>query len=335
MKGYEVERAAGMPLNANEDWRNLPETLVRKIAAAVTEVAFNRYPDNDATDLRAAYAVYLGVQPTEVAVGNGSDELLGLMIGLFCGRGTLMTMTPDFSMYDYYVRFHGGTVEKYDPTTEGMAGFIRRIRKTRPQAAVFSNPNNPTGHLYTRDEVQALLQAVPDIPIIVDEAYMEFSDESVVDCINRYPNLYVTRTLSKAMGAAAIRVGAVASGAENISYLNRLRVPYTVNRMSQAAGVAILSEQALLQERITETIAARDALRERLAGANFRRLAFTPSGGNFIYGRALAGQDVAAAFQAAGYAVRVFPDGGFRITVADAETNERIFEILQMVEEAV
>ena len=202
----------GILLNANESSVNLPLAIREEIAQAIQETAFNRYPQDDYTALREAYARYLQLQPEQIIAGNGSDEMLGLMIGLYIGKGKkLYTLAPDFSMYARIIaacmteRCADGrsNLEKHFDTE----GFIAYGRQEQVSMVLFSNPNNPTGGSIPKSELCRIVEAFADIPVIIDEAYAEFDDSSMIDMLDRYDHLFVTRTLSKAFSLAAIRCG--------------------------------------------------------------------------------------------------------------------------------
>ncbi|MBP3853210.1 MAG: histidinol-phosphate aminotransferase family protein, partial [Erysipelotrichaceae bacterium] len=210
---YQSHRQEGILLNANESWESLDMETMVEIQKRLPEVAINRYPVDDDEELLDVYSKRIGVNPACIMAGNGSDALLGLMIGFFLGKGkTLYTFAPDFSMYDYYASSYEAKMEKYICQEDGsvdVQDFIAQGKEKEVDAIVFSNPNNPTGHCLNKEEVLTIVRAFPDIPVIVDEAYMEFGNQSVKEELDACPNLYITRTLSKAYAMAGIRVGFV------------------------------------------------------------------------------------------------------------------------------
>ena len=184
---YQAMKQEGILLNANESSVNLPLAIREEIAQAIQETAFNRYPQDDYMALREAYARYLQLQPEQIIAGNGSDEMLGLMIGLYIGKGKkLYTLAPDFSMYDYYCGMHDGEMCRWT-IKPGEAfdteGFIAYGRQEQVSMVLFSNPNNPTGGSIPKPELCRIVEAFADIPVIIDEAYAEFDDSSMIDII--------------------------------------------------------------------------------------------------------------------------------------------------------
>lgn len=333
MKGYEVQTGSGILLNANESMFSLPEELVRDLAERMSRLEFRRYPDHEMDALCQAYADYLQVDRDCLTVGNGSDEVIGLLIAAHAGGGgRLLTVSPDFSMYDYYVEVYRGEILKYEPGTErfDVEAFVAMAQRVRPDLIALSNPNNPTGRLLKREEVLRIVNALGDIPVLIDEAYAEFSDESVIDAVRRFRNLYVSRTLSKAFGLAGLRVGCMVSTKENIAALVGMRVPYTVSSFTQMAAAAALERRELFLERVSAIRRLRDEMARMLAERKWQNIRWFPSGANFFYGRS--GLPVAATLAEAGFIIRDFGDGGFRITVGESDVNEAVVRILSTLD---
>jgi histidinol-phosphate aminotransferase len=250
LKPYATEAAGNsVRLDANENPFAWPAGLREELLAA--QFAFNRYPDGQAGRLRAAIAAYIAVEPAEVLVGNGSDELIQIILHTFGGRGrTLLIHPPTFSMYTAAAVITGTAVREV-PLLGGRALDLPGMLAAGAKADVIilCNPNNPTGALFPREEILQLVRNTGAL-IVVDEAYAEFSGESLVDAINDYPNLLIMRTFSKAFGMAALRLGYVAGNRQLITDLNRVRQPFNVNAFSQQAGVLALQYTASYREQI-------------------------------------------------------------------------------------
>ena len=204
---YETMKQEGILLNANENPRPLPEAVMAEILEAIRDLPLNRYPDTDETELLQAYGKWTGLVEEMLLAGNGSDQMLGYLIGTFLGRDKILyTFDPDFSMYDYYAGSYEAKVRKFDINEDGsldIDAFIEEGRKNNADLVIFSNPNNPSGHCLSLSECEKITAAFAPLPVVIDEAYIEFADEeSAVQLLDRYDNLYVTRTLSKAFGLA-------------------------------------------------------------------------------------------------------------------------------------
>ena len=226
IKEYKTHTQQGILLNANEMSDNLSSFILKEIQEKIINLDFNRYPDNDCIRLREAYSALLNVRIENVLAGNGSDQILGLLIGYFLKKGkTLLTLDPDFSMYDYYCGTYDANLLKYPTRDDGsfdVENFVRYAIDNKVDMILFSNPNNPTGFLLTNEEIKVMLKQLNTIPVVIDEAYAEFAKESATDLIDQFDNLYITRTLSKAYALAGARIGFLVSNEKNIKHITCL-----------------------------------------------------------------------------------------------------------------
>jgi histidinol-phosphate aminotransferase len=336
---YKTHVQTGTLLNANERSLPLSETLREEIAACLKDAAFNRYPDSSQTELRSAYAEVIGVNADQLIAGNGSDQILGYLIGTFLGPGkTLMTLDPDFSMYDYYASSYGASVIKYpiDLTQDFTVGeFAAWAKEQGGDMILFSNPNNPSGICLDHDEIREILNAFPQIPVVIDEAYIEFADvKSCADIVNDYPNLYVTRTLSKAFGLAGIRTGFLVTSEANAAPLREGYVPYALNTLSMKTASVVLQHADELLEYAEAVKTERRKLYEKAAALKCLKL--FPSQANFLYGESEHKQQLLDKFAKAGIVIRDYRGkNAFRITIGTEEENEAVWKVLQTVEETL
>ena len=184
----------GVKLDANESYRNLDEELSARIAQAVAEAAFNRYPDPFATELCEAAANYYGVKPEQVVAGNGSDELISILFTTFFEKGSRIAIAePDFSMYRFYAELSELNVISYPKQNLRIDPDALIQAAQDADALIFSNPCNPTGVGLSRTEVLRIVRSLRCL-VIVDEAYMEFWDQSVIDEVENFDNLLILRT---------------------------------------------------------------------------------------------------------------------------------------------
>lgn len=197
---------------------------------------FNRYPDSTQKKLKNRLAELKNVSPDQIAVGNGSDELIDLIIKIFCEpkKDAIMMMNPSFAMYAFYASINENEVIKLnlDENFEIIKeNFIKTISEIQPKIFFLCSPNNPTGN--SVDDIEFYLQNFNGI-VVVDEAYIEFSEKkSSLDLLDQYPNLIVLQTFSKAWGKAGARVGIAYASAEIIRFINTVKAPYNVNSLSQ------------------------------------------------------------------------------------------------------
>lgn len=328
-----VSGAYEVRLDANESCINPGELFREEIAKAVAEVAFNRYPDASCTKLRTAFGKMYGVKPELVVAGNGSDELITVILGAFLQSGDkLATVSPDFSMYGFYGEIYERNpikFEKKEDLTIDVDRLIGEIKEIKPQALIFSNPCSPTSLCLKKEEVRKIIKATDGL-VLLDEAYMEFSDQSLMDEVEQYDNLLVLKTCSKAWGMAALRLGFAVSNKTIVNALNSVRSPYNVNSITQAVGAVILSHPNYLEEAKAKLIASRDALYEGLLPLTNHGIKVIKPETNFVlleFATALQAKKVYEALLERSIIVRVL--GNFlRITAGTMEENKKVSEAL-------
>lgn len=332
MKGYQTHLQKGILLNANEASENVKPAIMQEILESIANLSFNRYPDPTCQKLHEMYAKIIGVKPSWILSGNGSDQMLGFLIQYYVqNHKKLFTLDPDFSMYDYYVEMNHGDIEKYSCKDDGsfdVDDFISEAKKANADMILFSNPNNPTGHSIGRMSMKKILNAFDSIPVVFDEAYMEFGKESAIDLLETYHNAFVCRTLSKAYGLAGIRCGFLIG--QQVENLSSLFVPYALSSVTQAIACVVLKHENEYQTLIQQTIAER----ERVYGIvkDFSCCQFYKSDANFIYGKSRKKNILMNMFQEFNIVIRDYPDDSFRITIGTKEQNNQVLNILRRFE---
>lgn len=250
-------------LDANESFIDPGELFREEIAKAVSAVALNRYPDAKATLLRQKFGAFYGVDPDDVVVGNGSDELISIIFGAFLEQGDkALFVNPDFSMYQFYGKIYERqckVIEKSQNFYIDAKKILKEIKEFEPEIVLFSNPCSPTSLVISREEIIDIIANTNGL-VIVDEAYMDFSDQSVLDLTQEYDNLIVLKTCSKALGLAALRLGFAVSSEKIVKALDSIRSPYNVNAVSQAIGCVVLSHPDYMKGAIADIIQSREAL---------------------------------------------------------------------------
>ena len=239
-------------LDANECPVNLPDDIRAQLKERLDEIAFNRYPDPLAERLVNSFAEYYRVDPEFVTAGNGSDELIFLIESAFLQKGDkMLVVAPDFSMYNFYSSICEVKCESFlkgDDLEIDVDALINTVNSEGIDLVIFSNPCNPTGKGITRAEAEKLVSRVNAL-VILDEAYMDFWTESLLDKIGEYSNLIIFRTASKLVGAAALRLGFAVANSVISMAIKAVKSPYNVNSISQAFGEIIYSNKEYLKNR--------------------------------------------------------------------------------------
>ncbi len=331
---YTTHVQKGILLNANESSLNLNSKILEEIKESLDTIAFNRYPDNDQTELLNAYGKVIGLDNSYLLAGNGSDQMLGLVIGTFLSKGKyLYTFDPDFSMYDYYASCYEADVKKYPLNDDGTLDVDAFIKDGQGASLVlFSRPNNPSGYCLTQDEIKKVVEGFSDIPVVVDEAYIEFADEeSAISLLSQYDNLYVTRTLSKAYSVAGIRVGFLISNPKNMLEMKRRSVVYAVNSVTMKIATIILKYADEFQLEAKEIAKRRNAMYEKVKV--MKKVTFYPSQANFLHGKTNQKEQLLQLFQQQNIVIRNYKDDTFRITIGTDEENEKVMNVLKQFEE--
>ena len=258
-------------LDANEcPFLPTPE-IMSELADALKSIEFNRYPDPLATDLLKALSDSYHIPIDELVVGNGSDELISLICGGLTEPGDNVTVAlPDFSMYEFYSSLSGAHVVHYYKDENNALDLDKLssfVNEKRSKIVIFSNPCNPTGDCKSRDEIINFVHKTNAL-VIVDEAYSEFSeiDSAIFGTAGQFENLIVLKTLSKAYGMAAIRLGIASSNHVVISALRKIKSPYNVNTISQVFARIIVSHRDEIEERAKLISGETQKLCDMLAG---------------------------------------------------------------------
>lgn len=251
-KAYGVEHTAcPIKLDANENPLAIPEPLRGPFAARLASVSLNRYPEAGSLALAGRFAERFGVGSSQVVLGNGSDELIQILCTAVARPGAeVMIPTPTFAMYRIAAQNAGIKVAMVplDQAFDLDVAAMRERFAAHPPALTFlAWPNNPTGNCFSRDRVEAILRESPGI-VVVDEAYFHFSGQTFMPVLSRHENLVILRTLSK-VGFAAMRIGVLIGPVELVRELDKVRLPYNLNAMSQAAAAFYLDhEESFLQQ---------------------------------------------------------------------------------------
>jgi histidinol-phosphate aminotransferase len=329
---YAVPKADGMvKLDAMENPYALPALVRARLDAALDRVAVNRYPDGPADAPRAALRRALALPGgLELLLGNGSDELIQIVATALARPGaTMLAPEPSFVMYARSALLAGmrfvGVPLGGDFSLDRPA-MLAAIERERPAVVFIAYPNNPTGNLFGRDDVEAVLDAAPGL-VVVDEAYYAFAEASFLAEVACRPNLLLLRTLSK-VGMAGMRLGYAIAAPEWIAELDKVRAPYNVNAFTQAAAVELLTDTDWIAEQARAIRTERSRLEAALA--RLPAVKVFPTQTNFVLARVRDANAAFAALEERGILVKNLHGGHplladcLRITVGTPEENDAL-----------
>ena len=323
-------------LDANESFFSMPEQIRKEIKEIVDSVDFNRYPDTVAEELIEAFANFYGIAPENVTATNGSDEVLYLIASALLEKNsTVIVAEPDFSMYNFYSFLAENRIiscEKNELLNINVDSLIKTVNDNNADMVIFSNPCNPTGTGITAAQVRRLVTSVSAL-VVLDEAYMDFWDESIIREAAQYDNLILLKTASKAVGAAALRLGFAVCNKTITTALRAVKSPYNVNTLSQRVGACIFRHKELLRERCSAIRENIRTLYKELLKLNERySLSFDipEPRTNFVFVRTRLAKDIFEYLLSKGIAVRYFgAAGALRITTGSSEENKELMTALE------
>ncbi len=284
LKAYHVPDAAGqVKLDAMENPYVLPEALKVEWLNVLREVPINRYPDPSASMLRAKLKQALNVPAgMEVLLGNGSDELIQLILmGVAQPGAVALAPTPTFVMYEMIASFCGmkfvGVPLGSDFALD-LDAMLAAIQAHKPAAVFLAYPNNPTGNLFDAGAIETILHEAPGL-VVLDEAYHAFAEQSFMGRLGQFDNLLVMRTLSK-QGLAGLRLGILAGDPAWLAEFDKLRLPYNINSLTQASAVFALEHKVVLDLQAAQLRTDRALLYQELEALPGVKV--WPSAANFI-----------------------------------------------------
>jgi histidinol-phosphate aminotransferase len=272
-------RADKVRLDFNENTAGCSPAVVRALSK-LSPKQLAMYPEYERGTRRLAE--YFSVQPGELLLTNGGDDALRLFFDAFVDSGSSVVICePTFPMYRYWGEVAGATIEalRYGPAMEFPLESVLNAMSARPRAVFLCNPNNPTGTLLPKDTIETILKAATHTAIVVDEAYVEFSGVTVVPEIQKYPQLFVARTFSKAAGLAGLRLGAVIACAESLAILRRATAPFPVNVAALTAAEAAVGDPQTMKRYVRDILRMRTWFEKELKKLGVRTY---PSAGNFV-----------------------------------------------------
>ena len=293
-----IEGTYRIRLDANESYITLPLEIKEEIAQTVKDIHFNRYPDPYAANVCALFAKYYGVPAENVTAGDGSDELISIIMNAFLQKGdTVMTLEKDFSMYSFYtsvVECRHVPYTKNDDYSVDMDDVIATAKKENARIIIFSNPCNPTSRVIARSDVEKLVSSVDSLVVL---------------------------------GMAAVRLGFAVANSVLTKAMKAVKSPYNVNSVTQAIGEVVFSHPEYIDSSVKRLIEARDDLTERLTPICREypdRFKIIPSETNFIYVETPEAEKIFTYLKEAGIIIRKMSSDRLRITAGRNYENDAV-----------
>ena len=285
LSAYHVADASGLiKLDAMENPHVWPQELRRQWAEELSEVAVNRYPDPHAQELTQAIRRHIGLpDEQQLLLGNGSDEIIQMIALALSGSDrTVLSVEPGFVMYRMIATFCGmdyvGVPLRKEDFSLHMPALRQAIERHRPAVIFLAYPNNPTGNLFSAQEVREIISLAPGL-VVVDEAYAPFTDHSFLPELGRHNNLLVMRTFSK-WGLAGLRLGYLAGPGEWLEQFDKVRMPYNINVLTQKSALFALRNEKVFEEQTRNIRQQRALMFDALH--NLPGLTVFPSEANFL-----------------------------------------------------
>lgn len=327
-------REGKLRLDFNENTVGCSPHVISCLSAKLSAEALTIYPEYEAT--RTALADYFQMPENQFLLTNGTDEAIQVLVNTYVDDGGgVIILHPSYAMYRFYSEVAGAEIKLLGYRAGDLAFPIEELLAAvtpRTRAILISNPNNPTGTAIGAGPIVQILERAPHAAVLIDEAYYEFFGVTALRLIERYPNLFVSRTFSKAFGMAALRVGCLFSQAANVSIAHKAQSPYSVNLLAAIAVRAAVEDTSYLNHYVQQALKARDLLYQGFAA---RRIEAYPSQANFVLFRAGdRSVEIRDALRERGVLVRDRSyeiAGCVRVTAGTPEQVGRFFEALDEV----
>lgn len=327
-------------LDGSESYIRMDNELMFFIKSALSKLSFNTYPDEENTKVRTLYADYVknGMKKENILLGSGTTEILSLIIMDVIGQGDkILTLSPECIEYEKYASFVNGEVVKYKCEKDGTVDideFINLGKSEKVNLVMFSNPNNPTGHVLSLVEIEKILNAFRDKYVVIDEAFYEFYGETAVKLVNKYNNLLITRTLSRGWGLSSIRVGFLISNKDVINRFKERKIKFAVSSVSEMIAEKVLENPKKILAKVNNIINEREKLYSVLKDIEKEaalEVHFYNPNADYIFGRTPYKEAMLKGLNSAGIHIKNFDDDSFRITVGSTFENNRVIDALKEI----
>lgn len=259
-------------LSKNENPFDVSYEIKQIFYNKINQTSLNRYPELTSDSIRQRISeflntyfksYYLNLDKNNIVVGNGSDELISYLVKIFDGEEVIVS-PPTFEMYEFYLKLHNLNVKKIPLDENYEINNLDQKINEKTRIVFICSPNNPTGNIQPEEEIIKVLEK--GFPVVIDEAYADFSKKSMIKCLEKYPNLIILRTFSKAFGLAGIRAGILIANQEIVRQIMKIKSPYSFNILSEKMVETIIENYEDVLKTIDYIIEERNTLSEKLKG---------------------------------------------------------------------
>jgi histidinol-phosphate aminotransferase len=323
---HEFSGTANIFLDANENAHGSP-----------LQQSYNRYPDPLQQKLKEKISSIKGVPPSNIFLGNGSDEAIDLLFRIFCtpGKDNVIILPPTYGMYEVCAETNDVLLKKVSllPNYQLNLEEIETAIDENTKIIFICSPNNPTGNSINRQDVEIILNNFNGI-VVIDEAYINYSrQKTFITDLTEYPNLVILQTLSKAWGLAGLRLGMAFAGQPIIDYMNKVKYPYNISIPAQQLAVEALNNISLVNNWTKATVEQREWLSEELLKLPFTETVY-PSDANFLLVKMNGAKGIYEYLSLKGIVVRdrskvILCDDCLRITIGTTDENKQLLEALK------
>ena len=340
LKGYSLSRPPHrIKLNQNESPFDLPAALKEKILGRLRELSWNRYPTPFCDPLRQKVAAREGWDPEGVLVTGGSNVLIQAIVVAAAVKGRILTVTPGFSLYGIEGALLGNRVLAVrlnrDDFSLPAGSFVKQLKRFHPGVVFLANPNAPSGNLFPGEALLEILKVSKGqgTLVVVDEAYFPFSRFTLMPHLQKFPNLILLRTFSKAFSLGGVRLGYLLAAPRIAREVRKAVLPFSVGLLSQAVGEAVLEDDSYIGPLVAGIIRERDSLYEEMK--KIPGLTVYPSAANFILFRSPRAKGIFSGLLDAGILIRDVSSrdlpNALRVTVGRPDENRAFLEAMRQI----
>ncbi len=321
-------------LDANESFIFPSQSMKEEIAQVISNFEFNRYPNSLATDVCEKFAKLYNIPQELVVAGNGSDEIISIIMTAFLQKGDkIITLSPDFSMYKFYsslVECECFEFSKDENFNVDFNKLVDTISREKARMVIFSNPCNPTSVGFKKEDILNLVENT-DALVVLDEAYMDFWNQSLLSNVQDYNNLIILKTCSKALGFAAVRLGFAVANKTLTDIIKAAKSPYNVNSLTQAIGSIVLDNREYVEQSIQLIVKSKEMLYSEIKKIESQipqKIKLYESDTNFVFIKTQEATDIFEYLKSNGIIIRNM-NGYLRITAGTEDENRQVVDLIK------